>query len=378
MKLVGNKASLFSSSDSYYSLLVNQIYQSLMTGEWCSHASELAKFNGISEEEVKAQGKKSLTGYSELKKAFTDVLKALKDRCPLSIEEVTFKKEKKVRYTGSDKDPFAEERSHCRQQTIEDYARFCKGSLGLLPPGWFASFFDGTQQLGDAKREVREGNVFIGASYEQNLKNIDLLPQFYKYIDRQNVTSFSYAPYGKEPGVITFHPQYIKEFNGRWFVIGTKEGSEYPVDVIPLDRIQSAVKVAEGKEYIPAKPGFYQEYFKNIVGVTHEVGCSPIHIVIKTRSCYIHGLMSTKPIHPSFEELKPYSKYEDDKFPYGLISFNIEPNREFYGRILMYGPDLEIVSPDSIRNKIRDKVKKLSRIYGIIGSEEEQDVNNDV
>ena len=44
----------------------------------------------------------------------------------------------------------------------------------------------------------------------------------------------------------------------------------------------------------------------------------------------------------------------------------------------MYGPDLEIVSPDSIRNKIRDKVKKLSRIYGIIGSEEEQDVNNDV
>lgn len=373
-----SKSSIFSSSDSYYSLLVNQIYSSLMTGEWCSHASELAKFNGISEDDVKKLGKKSLTGYGELKKAFTDVLKAIKEKHPDSLEEVIYKKEKKVRYVGSVTDPFAEERSNSRQQTIEDYARFCRGSLGLLPPGWFASFFEGTQQMGDARKEVREGNVFIGATHEQNLKNIDLLPQFYRHIDRHEATSFSYATYGKEPIAITFHPQYIKEFNGRWFVIGPKEGSEHPVDVIPLDRIRSAVEIADGNDYIPAKPGFYQEYFKNIVGVTHEAGCSPINIVIKTRSRYIHGLMNTKPIHSSFVEIKPYFKYEDDKFSYGLISYYVEPNREFIGRILTFGPDLEIVSPDSIRNKIRDKVKKLSRIYGIIGSEEEQNVNNDV
>lgn len=372
-----SKSSIFSSSDSYYSLLVNQVYSSLMTGEWCSHASELAKFNGISEVEVKNLGKKALTGYGELKKAFTDVLKAIKEKYPDSLEEIIYKKEKKVRYVGSVKDPFAEERSNCRQQTIEDYARFCRGSLGLLPPGWFASFFDGTQQMGEARKEVREGNVFIDATHKQNLKNIEFLPQFYRHIDRQEVTSFSYASYGKEPSVIIFHPQYIKEFNGRWFIIGPKEGSEYPVDVIPLDRIQSAVKVVEGKKYILAKPGFYQEYFKNIVGVSHEAGCSPIHIVIKTRSCYIHGLMNTKPIHSSFEEIKPYSKYEDDKFAYGLISYNIEPNRELFGRVLMFGPDLEIVSPDNIRKEIHDKVKKLSRIYGIISSEEAQDVKND-
>ena len=105
MTSVGNMSSLFSSSDSYYSILVNQVYLSLMTGEWCSHSSELAKFNGITEDDVKSLGKKSLTGYGELKKAFTDVLKALKDRCPSSIEEVVFKKEKKVRYTGNNKDP---------------------------------------------------------------------------------------------------------------------------------------------------------------------------------------------------------------------------------------------------------------------------------
>ena len=360
-----SKNALFSTSDSYYSLLVNQVYQSLMTGEWCSHASELAKFNGITEEEVKEQGKKSLTGYGELKKAFTDVLKALKDRCPSSIEEITFKKEKKVRYTGSDKDPFAEERSHCRQQTIEDYARFCKGSLGLLPPGWFASFFEGTQQLGDAKREVREGNVFIGASHEQNLKNIDLLPQFYRHIENKEVTTFAYATYGNEPQSIVFHPQYLKEFNGRWFVVGPKEGSDFPVDVVPLDRIEGRIAIATDIEYIPSEPGIYTKYFGNIVGVTHEKDRKHEHVIIKTRSRYVHGLMITKPIHASFAEIASYSSHDDDKYPYGLISFDLEPNREFIGRILTFGPELEVIEPQSIRDELKTKAERLAWRYGI-------------
>lgn len=361
---MGIKSSIFSSSDSYYSLLVNQVYQSLMTGEWCSHASELAKFNGISEEEVKEQGKKSFTGYGELKKAFTDVLKALKDRCPSSIEEITFKKEKKVRYTGSDKDPFAEERSHCRQQTIEDYARFCKGSLGLLPPGWFASFFDGTQQLGDAKREVREGNVFIGASHEQNLKNIDLLPQFYRHIENKEVTTFAYATYGNEPQQIVFHPQYLKEYNGRWFVLGYKEGSDRATDVFALDRMEGSIETVD-REYVAASPGYYTAYFKDIVGVTHEKDREVEHVLIKTRSRYMHGLVRTKPFHASSSEVKPYDSYEDDRYPYGLISYDVEPNREFIGRILTYGPELEVIEPASLREEVRSKVEHLAWRYGI-------------
>lgn len=65
-------AMLFSTDDSYYSLLVNQVYKSLMTREWCSHASELAKFNGVDEDRVRAVGKKSMIGYGELKKTATD------------------------------------------------------------------------------------------------------------------------------------------------------------------------------------------------------------------------------------------------------------------------------------------------------------------
>lgn len=360
-----NKSSLFSSSDSYYSLLVNQVYESLMTREWCSHTTELAKFNGITEAVVKSVGKKSLTGYGELKKAFTSVLKALKVKYPSSIEEVTFKKEKKVRYVGSDNDPFAEERSHCRQQTIEDYARFCKGSLGLLPPGWFSSFFDGTKQLGDAKREVREGNVFIGASHEQSLKNIELLPIFYRHIENKEVTTFQFATFGKQPERIIFHPQYLKEFNDRWFVIGPKQESVHKVDVIPLDRIVGTVDICNEGQYIQAERGFYKKYFGNIVGVTHEDDRHDEHIVIKTRSRYVHGLMKTKPVHTSFTEVTPFSSYDDDRYPYGLISYDLEPNREFIGRIMTFGPDLEVIEPQNLREELKTKAEHLAWRYGI-------------
>lgn len=362
---MSSKSSIFSSSDSYYSLLVNQVYKSLMTGEWCSHASELAKFNRVDEDKVKALGKKSMQGYGELKKAFTDVLKALKERCPGTVEEIIVKKEKKVRYTGPDKDPFAEERSLCRQQTVEDYARFCKSSLGFLPPGWFSAFFEGTQQLGESRKDVRDGNVFIGATHEQTLRNIELLPKFYGHIEKQEVTSFDYATFGNEPERAVFHPQYIKEFNGRWFIIGPKEGSEYPVDVIPLDRIESPVFVDNTHSYRPATPGYYKAYFNDIVGVSHEKDRKLEHLVIKTRSRYVHGLMKTKPIHSSFKEVSQYESHADDKYPYGLISYDLEPNREFIGRILTFGPDLEVIEPSELREELRKKAERLAWRYGI-------------
>jgi len=357
---------LFSSNESYRSLLEIQIYQSLMSREWCSHASELAKFNGVDEYTVKTKGKKSMEGYGELKKAFSDVLKAIKVRCPDSIEEVIIKKEKRVRYTGKNDDPFGEERMHCRQQTIEDYARFCRSSLGLLPPGWFSAFFEGTQQLGESRKDFREGHIFIGATHEHNLKNIELLPQFYRHIDGHEVVSFCYASYGKEPEVIVFHPQYIKEYNGRWYVIGPKEGSDYDVDVIPLDRIEGSIVVEEAYTYKAAESGYYQKYFDSIVGVTHEKNRNLMHIVIKTRSRYVHGLIKTNPFHVSLKEICTYSRYDDDKYPYGLISYDLEPNREFLGRIFSFGPDLEVIEPEDLRLEIRYKTERLAWRYGIV------------
>lgn len=48
-----------------------------------------------------------------------------------------------------------------------------------------------------------------------------------------------------------------------------------------------------------------------------------------------------------------------------MISFDLEPNREFIGRILTFGPDLEVIEPQSIRNGLKTKAEHLAWWYGI-------------
>lgn len=360
-------------SSGYYSFFENgscvaqlcvQIYESFISRNWITYAGEMAKHLRVDESYFVRNTLSKAEHYSELKKAFAIVLKALRDKVPGSIEDNGKKKGIAYRYVGAIDDPFADERSMSRKQTITDYIRFCKGTIGLLPPGWFSTFFDGTQILGETLKEEREGKLFIGATNEQILKNIDLLPLLYDYIDEEMSISFDYCQFGKQQEHIILHPQYLKEYNGRWFVLGVKEGSKRAVDVYALDRIVSHIEPSEVK-YIPAPSGFFKSYFNDIVGVTHEPDGKIQHIVIKTRSSYIHGLMVTKPFHKSFSELSPYTSHEDDKYPYGLITYDLEPNREFIGKILTFGPDLEVVMPTSLREEIQIKVEHLAWRYGI-------------
>jgi predicted DNA-binding transcriptional regulator YafY len=71
--------------------------------------------------------------------------------------------------------------------------------------------------------------------------------------------------------------------------------------------------------------------------------------------------MDTKPIHQSYTVVKPFEKYDDGE--YAEFSVDIEPNNEFYGRILQMGAGLEIISPDSVRDEIAQRVHNLADLY---------------
>ena len=71
--------------------------------------------------------------------------------------------------------------------------------------------------------------------------------------------------------------------------------------------------------------------------------------------------MDTKPLHHSYIIVKPYAQYNDGE--YAEFSVDIEPNNEFYGRILQMGAGLEIVSPDYVRNEIAQRVHDLVCLY---------------
>ncbi len=330
---------------------VNLIYRELMKREFVSYADVLALYCGRPKGYYNKIACNSEPGYGELKKAFPDVLKALEKACPGSVEDNGLTKGRAYKYTGLIDDPLAEERKAVVQKSIEDYAAFCKASAGIMPASWFSSFFENTQLLLDTNREAKDGDMHISSSMEQNLTNIHLLPVFFKAITDKKVLRFDYHPFGQEAFSLIFHPQFIKEYNGRWFVFGDADREPYQAYNVPLDRIVGEVCEVNDIEYIPASKGFYQEYFRNIVGVTHEKDAKVEEVIIRTKTEYQHGLLLTKPLHHSQRESLAFGEHEDGC--YGEVTLTIEPNRELRGKILAYGQYLEVISPQLLREQIK-------------------------
>lgn len=343
------------------SKFVNLIYNELMKHEFVSYADVLTLYYGRPEGYYKKYACKYEPGFGELKKAYPEVLKALESVCPGCIEDNGKSKGKAYRYIGEDSDPLAAERKAVAQKSIEDYVSFCKASASILPASWFSSFFENTQLLLDTKRETEAGGSYIRSGFEQNLTNIDLLPVFYKAISHQQVLRFAYQPFGQQQFSLVFHPQFIKEYNGRWFVFGESDKEPYHAFNIALDRVVGEVCETNDVDYIPAPKGFYQKYFQNIIGVTHEAGAKMEEVVIRTKSEYLHGLILTKPLHHSQKETLPFGAHSDGS--YGEVTLNIEPNRELRGRILQYGEGLEVIEPLALREQLKTAIKKLMGQY---------------
>jgi len=340
---------------------VNLIYMELMKRDFVSYADVLALYCGRPKGYYDKMACNKEPGYGELKKAFPEVLKVLEKACPGCIKDNGKNKGKAYKYIGKDEDPLSEERKAVVQKSVEDYVAFCKASAGIMPASWFSSFFENTQLLLDANREAKDGDMHISSSMEQNLTNIHLLPLFYRAITNKQVLRFDYQPFGQELFTLLFHPQFLKEYNGRWFVFGDADREPYQAFNVPLDRIVGDVCDVNDVEYIPAPKGFYRQYFMNIIGVTHEENTKVEQVVIRTKSEYQHGLLLTKPLHHSQKETQPFGEHDGQW--YGEVILTIEPNRELRGKILMYGEGLEVMEPLSLREQLRTTISMQMSQY---------------
>jgi hypothetical protein len=85
------------------------------------------------------------------------------------------------------------------------------------------------------------------------------------------------------------------------------------------------------------------------------------HIVIRAHKHYIFKLIDTKPLHRSYEVVKPFGVYEDGE--YAEFSVDVEMNNEFIGRVLQMGAGLEVMSPPKIRMIFATRVKDMVSYY---------------
>lgn len=340
------------------------IYDELIKGKYVSYEDVMCLHLGKTPEYYVNKNISSASGYGELKKAFSDVIRRIGAEAGTdSIVIKTKGRRKSFLYVGECRNPLREERESVAQKYMEDYIEFCRQSVGMLPPSWVMAYFKNTQFLLDAKKKKKLGLAHINSGMDQILTNIELLPCFNEAINQRKVLKVSYHPFDKPMLDVIFHPQYIKEYNGRWFVLGEADMEPFHAFNIALDRVSGLPSEVGNVEYIPAESGFYEEYFKNIVGVTHEKGMCVERVVIRTMSAYQHGLLLTKPLHHSQAESLPFGSHADGN--YGELSLDVKPNRELIGKILSYGDSLEVMSPAGLRDRIkailRNQISRYSR-----------------
>lgn len=201
-----------------------------------------------------------------------------------------------------------------------------------------------------------KGNSENIVSFEQNqnLKGLDKLSDVLDATLNHIPLNILYKNY-KEGGVeenVVLHPYYVKQYNNRWFLFGLNQDRNL-ISNLALDRIVY-LYTTEDVRFIPNTTIDFEHYFDDVVGVTipkDEV--KKEHIILqftKHRFPYV----TSKPIHHSQQTIS-----EEDC----TISIDVRPNRELTAQLLSFGPDVEVLFPDGLREEISKKIEENFKKY---------------
>ena len=345
--------------EGYAALFANIIYKHLRTKNWFSNADVMAEFMGLNSANELPTSISKCDHIKELTKAFLDIRETIGET---HFEYDGNNRNKRYRYIGIDNDPLADMRNAKVIKDLKKYWQFCQDSAGFFPTSWLEYFFKDCRDLLEIKTKKQKGEQFLSASLDRMLTNIELLPHLYEAIVNKCVLSIDYKPYEEEERTLTFHPHYLKEFNGRWHLFGHAEKQAPEIGYnIALDRIIGKPREIYDVVFQPAPCGFYDAFFQNIIGVSHFPNAGVYNIRIRAHTLKVFKLTDTKKLHHSQQTVVPFGRHDDGD--YGEFSISVEVNNEFIGRILQMGAGLEIVSPDEVREIFKQRVADLARLY---------------
>lgn len=190
-------------------------------------------------------------------------------------------------------------------------------------------------------------------SFEQNdmLKGLEHLSGLIDVTINQQTIELSYKSYGKDKRQIMVYPYYIKQYNGRWFLFGMN-AIKNRIESYALDRIEE-YDVSD-KPFVKNESVDFSTFFDDVIGVSVPYNKDIVteEVVLRFSEKRFPYVVS-KPIHHTQKVLdEPYT-----------ISIKVKPNRELSQQIFSFIPDVEVVSPEWLRNEIRDKIQENLKKY---------------
>ncbi len=190
--------------------------------------------------------------------------------------------------------------------------------------------------------------------FEHNdyLKGLEYITPLYSAIQYNKVLYIEYCSFKRENmQAIVFHPYYLKQYKNRWFVFGLNENLKL-ISNLALDRIS---RIEENKnDFIPNVIDF-KEYFEDIIGVTINKDIPFTKVLLKFTN-ELYPYIETKPLHGS-------QKVKEKNDNNTIVELEIIPNYEFESLILSYGEGVEIIAPQTLREHVKDRIRKILNNY---------------
>lgn len=181
--------------------------------------------------------------------------------------------------------------------------------------------------------------------FESNefLKGKDHLGDLYNALRYKKPLKIKYRPYQDEAHHdLTFHPYFLKQYNGRWFLFGFNPVSGKSDWNLAIDRILEIEELSI--PFIKNTEINWNEYFEDMIGVTkpegQEIQVITLHFFGKTAH-YI----KTKPIHGSQKD-----KWIDSNTL--EVRLEVIPNYELERLILSYADSVKVIGPKIFQMQI--------------------------
>lgn len=232
---------------------------------------------------------------------------------------------------------------HDNTYRIEDDSAFRNGEVRR----WLLNNFSMTNAIREAKDLEECISIESIPSAEPYLSTV------LQALREHKVLNMSYQSFERDtPTIHELMPYAVKLFHLRWYVIGKTMNRE-GILIFSMDRIQS-LTVTEQKYKYP-KSFNVHDYYRDSFGIIIENGVESERVrlkVMNNQAKYFRSL----PLHSSQKEI-------ETKPDYSVFEYRLKPTYDFEQEILSHKEDVEVLEPLTLRNNIKESVRKMAELY---------------
>lgn len=205
-----------------------------------------------------------------------------------------------------------------------------------------------------AVNHIVTGSKEVAQSVALESYRDEALPTLLQALKEQRMVSFTYSPFWKDEPILyyNFKPHALKMFERRWYLIGCF-GSRKEHLIYALDRISNCELQEESYKRDPKFS--IEEIFDGVYGIIVDKELSVESVWLKVDP-YQANYLRSLPLHRSQHEIG-----ERNGFP--VFSLRVRPTYDFVQKLLSLGGSVEVLQPESLRERMREEVSTMMAKY---------------